>query len=62
MKIPARIKSESNSVAKVRSLQRIEVGTRSQTILNEKFVATKEKLLRQKKGYKEGFHVTTMNG
>ena len=43
MKIPARIRSESSSMAKVRSRQRIEVATRSHTILNEK-------LLRQKRG------------
>ena len=42
MKIPARISSESSSMAKVRSRQRIEVATRSHTILNEK-------LLRQKR-------------
>ena len=42
MKIPARIKSESSSMAKVRSQQRIKVATRSHTILIEK-------LLRQKR-------------
>ena len=33
MKIPARIRSESSSMAKVRSQQRIEVATKSLTIL-----------------------------
>ena len=42
MKIPARIRSESSSMAKERSRQRIEVATRSHTILIEK-------LLRQKR-------------
>ena len=36
MKIPARIRSEISSMAKVRSQQRIEVVTKSHTILNEK--------------------------
>ena len=38
MKIPTRIRSESSSMAKVRSRQRIEVATRSYTILNEKLL------------------------
>ena len=42
MKIPAKIRSESSSMVMVRSRQRIEVATRSHTILNEK-------LLRQKR-------------
>ena len=41
-KIPARIRSENSSMVKVRSRQRIELATRSHTILNEK-------LLRQKR-------------
>ena len=44
MKISAKIKSESSSMAKVRLQQRIEVTTRSHTILNET-------LLRQKRSY-----------
>ena len=36
MKIPTRIRSESSSMAKVRSRQRIDIATRSHTILNEK--------------------------
>ena len=59
MKIPARIRSENRSMAQVRSLQRIEVATRSHTILNENVVVTKERLLRQKKGFREEFYVTT---
>ena len=42
MKIPAKIRSESSSMAKVRSRQRIKVATKSHNILNEK-------LLRQKR-------------
>ena len=41
MKILARIRSESSSMAKVRSRQRIEVVTRSHTILNEKLLGQK---------------------
>ena len=41
MKITARIRSESSSMAKVRSQQRIEVTTRSHTILNEKMLQQK---------------------
>ena len=41
MKIPARIRSESNSMAKVRSQLRIEAATRSHTILNEKLLQQK---------------------
>ena len=59
MKIPARIKSKSSSMAKVRSQQRIEVATRSHTMLNEKLLQQKRSLLRQKKSFKEGFHVET---
>ena len=36
MKIPAKISSESSSMAKVRSRQRIKVATISPTIMNEK--------------------------
>ena len=36
MRIPARIRSESSSMAKVRSRKRIEVATKSHTIMNEK--------------------------
>ena len=36
MRILARIISESSSMAKVRSRQRIEVATKSHTIMNEK--------------------------
>ena len=42
MRIPARIRSESSSMAKVRSRQRLEVVAKSHTIMNEK-------LLRQKR-------------
>ena len=38
MKILAKIRSESSSMAKVRSRQRIEIVTRSHTILNEKLL------------------------
>ena len=41
MKIPARIRSESSSMAKVRSQLRIEATTRSHTILNEKLLQQK---------------------
>ena len=59
MKIPARIRSESSSMAKVRSRQRIEVMTRSHTVLNEKLLRQRRSLLRKKKSFKEGFHVAT---
>ena len=38
MKILANIRSESSSMVKVRSRQRIEVATKSHTILNEKLL------------------------
>ena len=44
MRIPARIRNESSSMAKVRSRQRIEVATKSHTIMNEK-------LSRQKRSF-----------
>ena len=59
MKIPARIRSESSSMAKVRSRQRIEVATRSLTMLSETLLRQRRSLLRQKKSFKEGFHVAT---
>ena len=59
MKIPARIRGESSSMAKVRSRQKVDVATRSHTMLNEKLLRQRRSLLRQKKSFKEGFHVAT---
>ena len=52
LKISARIRSERSSMAKVRWRQRIEVATRSHTILNEKLLRQKYKLETLGKAYK----------
>ena len=54
-KIPARIKSESSSMAKVRSRQRIEVATRSHTILNEKLLRQKRSCRDRKRASRKDF-------
>ena len=50
--IPARIRGENSSMAKVRSRQGIEVATRSHNMQNEKKLRHKMKLLRLKKELK----------
>ena len=55
MKIPARIRNESSSMAKVRSRQRIEVVTRSHTILNGKMLRQKRSCSDRKRATRKDF-------
>ena len=55
MKIPVRIRSESSSMAKVRSRQRIKVETRSHTILNENYYDKREVVEIEKRASRKDF-------
>ena len=55
MRIPVRIRSENSSMAKVRSRQRIEVATKSHTIMYEKLSRQKRSCRDRKRASRKDF-------